>query len=72
MAFVGGKELIAHRSKYFMQLHVLLEFSKQTDNPEAISLLREACQASAEYSAFALVHIDPYLERSFPAWKHRH
>ena len=42
----GRKELIAHRSKYFMQLHVLLEFSKQTDNPEAISLLKEACRLS--------------------------
>ncbi len=57
----GRRELITHRSNYFKKLHVLLEFSKQTGDPEAISLLREACQISAEYSAFALVHIYPYL-----------
>lgn len=57
----GRKELIAHRSNYLEKLHVLLKLSKQTGNPEAISLLKEACQVSAEYSAFALVHIYPYL-----------
>jgi uncharacterized protein (TIGR02646 family) len=33
----GRRELIVHRSNYFKKLHVLLEFSKQTGDPEAVA-----------------------------------
>lgn len=56
----GRKELVNHRSSYIKRLFALLRFAQQGDN-EAIALLREACDPSAEYSAFALACIRPYL-----------
>lgn len=56
----GRKELIAHRSRYIKSLFALLPFAKLGDK-EVIASLREACDPSAEYSAFARVYILPYL-----------
>jgi hypothetical protein len=58
--FNGRKELINHRSKYVKRLLALLRLAQDGDS-EAISLLEEACQPSAEYSAFALIYIRPHL-----------
>jgi len=51
----GRKELITHRSKYIKRLFAVLHFA-QAGDLQAINLLKEACQPSEEYSAFALVH----------------
>ncbi|WP_249094752.1 retron system putative HNH endonuclease [Argonema galeatum] len=59
------KELIKHRSARVKQILSLLKIAQQTANPDAIALLKEHCQPSAEYSAFALVHILPYLAHNF-------
>jgi uncharacterized protein (TIGR02646 family) len=59
----GRRELIDHRSKYIKRLFALLRFAQQGD-PEAISLLKESCSPSAEYNAFALIHICPLLSES--------
>ncbi|MDY7015653.1 MAG: HNH endonuclease [Cyanobacteriota bacterium] len=59
----GRSELIDHRSKYVKRLFALLRFAQQGD-AEAITLLKESCDLSAEYSAFALIHIRPHLPRS--------
>jgi hypothetical protein len=56
----GRKELVDHRSKYVKRLCALLRFA-QTGDKEAIALLRESCNAGAEYSAFAIAHIQPHL-----------
>lgn len=56
----GRKELVAHRSKYVKRLCALLRLAK-TGDKEAITLLRESCDAGAEYSAFAIAHIQPHL-----------
>ncbi len=59
----GRKELVAHRSNYVKKLFVLLRLA-QTGDSEAISLLIESCHPSAEYSAFSLIHIHPYIPQS--------
>jgi 5-methylcytosine-specific restriction endonuclease McrA len=56
----GRKELIAYRSKYVKRLCALLRLA-QTGDKEAITLLSESCDAGAEYSAFAIAHIQPHL-----------
>ncbi len=56
----GRKELIDHRSKHVKRLFALLRFAQSGDN-DAIAVLQEACDSSGEYSAFALIHIRPYL-----------
>jgi uncharacterized protein (TIGR02646 family) len=56
----GRKELINHRSKYVKRLFALLRLAQSGDE-DAIALLKESCDSSAEYSAFALAHIHPYL-----------
>lgn len=56
----GRKELIAHRSQYVKRLFALLRLARSGD-PEAIALLQESCDPSAEYCAFARVHIEPHL-----------
>jgi uncharacterized protein (TIGR02646 family) len=56
----GRTGLIEHRSKYVKRLLVLLHFA-QSGNQEAISVLQEASEPGAEYSAFAITHILPYL-----------
>jgi uncharacterized protein (TIGR02646 family) len=56
----GRTELINHRSKYVKRLLALLRFAQSGDQ-EAITLLKEASEPSAEYSAFAITHILPYL-----------
>jgi hypothetical protein len=56
----GRKELIAYRSKYVKRLCALLRLA-QTGDKEAITLLCESCDAGAEYSAFAIAHIQPHL-----------
>jgi hypothetical protein len=48
----GRKELVRHRSEYVKKIVALLHFA-QTGSEEARTLLREACQSNAEYSAFA-------------------
>lgn len=58
----GRKELVAHRSKYVKRLFALLRLA-QTGDLEAISLLIESCDPSAEYSAFALVHIHQHISQ---------
>ncbi len=55
------KELIKHRTQYVRNMLSVLGIARQTGNHEAIKLLLEYCQSDAEYSAFALVHILPYL-----------
>ncbi len=60
----GRKELVAHRSKYVKYLCTLLRCAQQTGDKEAIDLLREACDAGAEYSAFAIAYIQPHLPES--------
>lgn len=57
----GRRELIYHRSQYLKKLFVLLRLAQQTQDLEAISLLKEACQPDAEYSAFTMSYILPYL-----------
>jgi hypothetical protein len=49
----GRKELIRRRSAYVKKLVVLCVFAR-AGNPEALSLIREACRPEAEYSVFAL------------------
>lgn len=56
----GRKELIDHRSKYIKGLLALLRCVQPGDK-EAIASLHEACDPSAEYSAFARIYILPYL-----------
>jgi uncharacterized protein (TIGR02646 family) len=56
----GRTELINHRSKYVKRLLALLRLAKSGDQ-EAIALLREASEPSAEYSAFALIYIFPFI-----------
>lgn len=56
----GRKELVDYRSKYVKRLFVLLRFA-QTGDREAIAFLRESYDAGAEYSAFAIAHIQPHL-----------
>jgi hypothetical protein len=58
----GRKELVDYRSKYVKKLFVLLHFA-ESGNEDAINLLEEACDSSAEYSAFAVVHIRPHLQK---------
>lgn len=59
----GRKELVAHRSKYVKRLFALLRLAQLGDD-EASNLLRESCDCSAEYCAFARVHILPHLSYS--------
>jgi uncharacterized protein (TIGR02646 family) len=59
----GRTKLIAHRSRYVKFLLVLLRFAQSGDQ-EAITLLQEASKPGAEYSAFAIAHILPYLFQS--------
>jgi uncharacterized protein (TIGR02646 family) len=56
----GRKELIDHRSRYIKRLFALLRLAQLGDK-DAIGLLEESCDPSAEYSAFALVYIRPHL-----------
>lgn len=56
----GRTELIAHRSRYVKRLLALLRLAQSGDQ-EAIVLLQEASEPNAEYSAFAIAHILPYL-----------
>jgi hypothetical protein len=55
----GRKELIEHRSRYVKSLFAILRLAQLGDS-EALSLLKESCAPSAEYSAFALANIYPY------------
>jgi len=60
------QSLMDYRSKIVKHLQALLWFAQNNDQAElrtqeAWGLLREACQANAEYSAFALQYIAPYL-----------
>lgn len=59
------KELIKHRTQRVNQMLSLLKIAQQTSNSEAIALLKEYCQTSAEYSAFARIHVLPYLAHNF-------
>jgi uncharacterized protein (TIGR02646 family) len=54
------QELVSHRSKYVRKLFALLRLAQSGDE-EARDLLQESCEPSAEYSAFALACIYPYL-----------
>jgi hypothetical protein len=54
------QELVSHRSKYVRKLFALLRLA-QAGDAEARDLLQEACEPSAEYSAFALACIYPHL-----------
>jgi uncharacterized protein (TIGR02646 family) len=56
----GRTELVAHRSRYVKGLLALLHLA-QFGNQEAITVLQEASEPNAEYSAFAIAHILPYL-----------
>ena|GEM_PF-630176 len=55
------KELIKHRTQHVGRMLSLREIAQKTGNYQAIELLLEYCQSNAEYSAFALVYILPYL-----------
>jgi uncharacterized protein (TIGR02646 family) len=59
------KELIKHRTQHVNQILSLLKIAQQTGNSEAIALLKAHCQPSGEYSAFARVHVLPYLAHDF-------
>ncbi|MFL9452210.1 MULTISPECIES: HNH endonuclease family protein [Nostocales] len=59
------KELIKHRTKYVQQILSILTIALQTGNSQAIALLLEHCQPSAEYSAFARIHVLPILAHHF-------
>nr|WP_263013002.1 retron system putative HNH endonuclease [Ancylothrix sp. D3o] len=63
------KELFKHRKKIVKDMLCVLTFSQTIADPhhksEAIQLLTEYCQPTAEYSAFALVYILPYLAHHF-------
>lgn len=59
----GRRSLVQHRNEYIKKLMALLHLVK-LENPyqeKAKTLLKEACEPSAEYSAFAILHILPYL-----------
>ena len=60
----GRKELVDHRSQYVKKLLALLLFAQSGNEGAeiAIDLLEESCDSSAEYSAFALVYVRPYLQ----------
>ncbi len=58
MLFVGS--LNSNRSKYIKRLMALLRLAQSGDR-EAIALLQESCDPSAEYSAFALVYIHAHI-----------
>jgi hypothetical protein len=55
------KELINHRSQRINHMLSLLKIAQQTGSLEALALLKAHCQPNAEYSAFARVHVLPYL-----------
>lgn len=59
------QSLMQHRSQVVAKLWALLKLAQTSDQADlqaqAWDLLREACQPSAEYSAFALRYIAPYL-----------
>ena len=59
------KELIKHRTNRVNQMLSLLKIALETGNSDAILLLLEHCQPSAEYSAFARIYILPYLAHHF-------
>jgi hypothetical protein len=59
----GRKGLVERRSNHVKRLFALLRLAQQGDK-EAIALLRESCDAGAEYSAFAIAHIQPHLPES--------
>ena len=59
------KELVNHRNQRVKQMLALLKIARQNGNQDAIQLLLEHCQPSAEYSAFAIVHILPHLAHDF-------
>lgn len=54
------KELITERSHHVKTLMALLPYAQKGD-PEAIDILKEACQPDAKYSAFTRILILPYL-----------
>jgi uncharacterized protein (TIGR02646 family) len=56
----GRKELIKDRSKYVKTLIALLPYAQKGD-PEAIDILKKACQPDSKYSAFARVLVLPHL-----------
>ncbi len=58
----GRKALIKERSRYVKTLCVILKlYDRQKDNAEALTLLQQACQPDAPYSAFALAYIAPHI-----------
>jgi len=56
----GRKELIRERSHHVKTLMAFLPYAQKGD-PEAIDILKEACQPDAKYSAFTRILILPYL-----------
>lgn len=65
----GRKELIQKRSLYIKKLLSLLDIAVKTTDLQsrtaAIKMLKDSCQLSEEYSAFALVYILPHLAHHF-------
>ncbi|BAZ32639.1 HNH endonuclease family protein [Cylindrospermum sp. NIES-4074] len=61
----GRKELIKKRSIHIKKLLTLLNIALNTSDMQAIQMLKDSCQTSEEYSAFALVHILPHLAHHF-------
>lgn len=63
------KELIKKRSLYIKKLMNILKSALSTTDTklkmEAVQILKDSCQPSEEYSAFALVHILPHLAHHF-------
>jgi len=60
----GRVDLLKMRSREVKQLMTLLKFA-QHGNPEALTLLTEACEADVPYRAFALNYIKPILDRDY-------
>ena len=63
----GRVDLLKMRSREVKQLMTLLKFA-QHGNPEALTLLTEACEADVPYRAFALNYIKPILDRDYTGY----
>lgn len=57
---LNRKELLKIRSQRVKSLIALLELAK-TGHSKAVALLEESCEPDAEYSAFALIYIQPHI-----------
>jgi hypothetical protein len=64
------KELQKNADRWLLKLQEISGDANSTKKQEAITLLQEASTPSAEYSAFAIAHILPYLIQTMDVAKY--